>query len=317
MNRLAPIVRTVAAAVAVAALAVAGSSTSRAAVQAVATTTLVADLVAQVGGDRVAVEALMGPGVDPHLYKASARDVTRLSRADAVFYSGLFLEGRMEDVFKRLGGGRRVVVAVTADIPSASLLRPPGSENHPDPHVWGDPALWKIAARTVGRTLAERDPEGATHYRSRLEAAEKQFDALADWARRRLAGIPKSQRVLVTSHDAFAYFGRAFDFEVVGVQGISTVSEAGLADIAKVSDLVRARGLKAIFVESSVAPAAIDRIGQDSGARVGGELFSDALGTPGDVRTVDGESYDVGTYVGMMKQNVNTVARALGPEAPR
>ena len=288
-----------------------------AAVRAVATTTLVADLVVQVGGDRVQVESLMGPGVDPHLYKASARDVTRLSRADAVFYSGLFLEGRMEDIFKRLATSGRRVVSATADLPHEKLIQPNGSEGHPDPHVWGDPALWKIAARTISRAIAEHDPDGAAHYRSRLDETERRFDALAAWAKERLSRIPKPQRVLVTSHDAFNYFGRAFGFEVVGVQGISTVSEAGLADITKVADLVRTRGLPAIFVESSVSPAAIERIGRDSGAKVGGELFSDALGRPGDIRQVGGESYDVGTYVGMLKQNVNTIAEALAPAATR
>jgi len=288
-----------------------GVASARGAIPVVATTTLVADLVKQVGGDRVTVEALMGPGVDPHLYKASARDVTRLSRAEAVFYSGLFLEGRMEDLFKRLATSRRKVFAVTADIPHETLIQPPQSEGHADPHVWGDPALWKIAARTVSRGLCELDPVGTEGYQSRLQELEGQFDKLRAWAEARVSEIPKDQRVLITSHDAFNYFGRAFGFEVVGVQGISTASEAGLADITKVADLVRARKLKALFIESSVSPAAIERISRDSGARVGGELFSDALGQPGDIRKMGGESYDVGTYAGMLRHNVNTVVESL------
>lgn len=284
---------------------------SHAAIPVVATTTLVADLVTQVGGDRVAVEALMGPGVDPHLYKASARDVTRLSRAEAVFYSGLFLEGRMEDLFKRLANSRRKVFAVTGDIPKESLIQPHQSEGHADPHVWGDPSLWILAARTVARGLTELDPTGSTIYQTRLQELETRFESLRVWAQGRVAEIPKEQRVLITSHDAFNYFGRAFGFEVVGVQGISTASEAGLADITKVADLVRTRKLKAVFVESSVSPAAIERIGRDSGARVGGELFSDALGRPGDIRKIGADSYDVGTYIGMLKHNVNTVVEAL------
>jgi len=288
-----------------------GVASARGAIPVVSTTTLVADLVKQVGGDRVTVEALMGPGVDPHLYKASARDVTRLSRAEAVFYSGLFLEGRMEDLFKRLATSRRKVFAVTADIPHETLIQPPQSEGHADPHVWGDPALWKIAARTVSRGLCELDPVGTEGYQSRLQELEGQFDKLRAWAEARVSEIPKDQRVLITSHDAFNYFGRAFGFEVVGVQGISTASEAGLADITKVADLVRARKLKALFIESSVSPAAIERISRDSGARVGGELFSDALGQPGDIRKMGGESYDVGTYAGMLRHNVNTVVESL------
>ena len=288
-----------------------GVCSTHAAIPVVATTTLVADLVQQIGGDRVTVEALMGPGVDPHLYKASARDVTRLSRAEAVFYSGLFLEGRMEDLFKRLATSRRKVFAVTADIPHESLIQPSQGDDHADPHVWGDPALWKIAARTVARGLGEVDPGGTAGYQTRLQDLETRFDKLRAWAETRVAEIPKEQRVLITSHDAFNYFGRAFGFEVVGVQGISTASEAGLADITKVADLVRSRKLKALFIESSVSPAAIERISRDSGARVGGELFSDALGKPGDVRTVGDESYDVGTYTGMLRHNVNTVVESL------
>ncbi len=292
-------------------IGIATADRTRAAIPVVATTTLVADLVQEIGGDRVSVDALMGPGVDPHLYKASARDVTRLSRASGVFYSGLFLEGRMEDLFQRLATRKRKVFAVTADIPKESLIDPPRSEGHSDPHVWGDPALWKVAARTVARGLGELDPAGASDFQKRLKDIEARFDQLNAWAKARVDEIPKEQRVLITSHDAFSYFGRAFGLEVVAVQGISTASEAGLADITKLADLVRSRKLKAVFVESSVSPAAIERIGRDSGARVGGELFSDALGQAGDVRTNAGETYDVGTYAGMLKHNVNTVVESL------
>ncbi|MGE3311022.1 MAG: metal ABC transporter solute-binding protein, Zn/Mn family [Limisphaerales bacterium] len=292
-------------------VALAAAPQTPAAIPVVATTTLVADLVQEIGGDRIRVDALMGPGVDPHLYKASARDVTRLSRAEGVFYSGLFLEGRMEDLFQRLASGKRKVFAATADIPKSSLIAPPDSEGHPDPHVWGDPALWKIAARTVARGLAELDPAGAHAFQKRLKDLESRFDQLSAWAKARVEEIPPTQRVLITSHDAFSYFGRAFGLEVVGVQGISTASEAGLADITKLADLVRSRSLKAVFVESSVAPAAIERISRDSGARVGGELFSDALGRPGDIRGKGADSYDVGTYAGMLKHNINTVVEAL------
>jgi manganese/zinc/iron transport system substrate-binding protein len=280
-------------------------------IRALATTSIVADLVRTIGGDRVAVEALMGPGVDPHLYKASARDVTRLGRAEVLFYSGLLLEGRMEDIFQRLRSRGRKVHAVADAVPASELIRPPQFQSHPDPHVWGDPLLWKHAVNEVAHGLSQVDPGGADEYRRRAEAYQRELDQLHGWAKKRVSEIPESQRVLITSHDAFNYFGRAFGLEVVGVQGISTESQAGLADITQLVDLVRGRGLKAVFVESSVSPATIERISRDAGARIGGELFSDALGAPGDLRERGGERYDVGTYIGMLKHNVNTVVDAL------
>ena len=286
-------------------------STASAALSVVATTTVVADLLRDIGGDRIQVEALMGPGVDPHLYKASARDVTRLSRADAVFYSGLFLEGRMEDVFQNLAKSRRTVFAVTEDIPKDRLIQSADSSGHPDPHVWGDPSLWKIAAESVAKRLSQLDPAGTATFTARRIETVRSYEDLVAWGKKQIARIPETQRVLVTSHDAFNYFGRAFGFQVVGVQGISTVSEAGLADITKVADLVRLSKIKAVFVESSVAPAAIERISRDAGARIGGELFSDALGKPGDLRMGTGESFDVGTYVGMLRYNIHTIVEAL------
>ncbi|MCC7373660.1 MAG: zinc ABC transporter substrate-binding protein [Verrucomicrobiales bacterium] len=277
----------------------------------VATTTLVADLVREVGGERVEVAALMGAGVDPHLYKASAGDVARLGSARAVFYSGLFLEGKMEEVFKKLKARGVSVFAAAEAVPESERLRPANFEGHPDPHVWGDPRLWKLAAKSVADGLATLDAEGAAEYRSRAESYGARMDQIFAWGVKRAAEIPPKQRVLITSHDAFNYFGRAFGFEVVGVQGISTVTEAGLADMTKVVDLVKSRQLKAVFVESSVPPATIRRISQDTGAKVGGELFSDALGTPGEMHEAGGERYDVGTYLGMLRHNLNTVVEAL------
>ncbi|MCC6232619.1 MAG: zinc ABC transporter substrate-binding protein [Verrucomicrobiales bacterium] len=277
----------------------------------VATTTLVADLVRVVGGDRVQVQSLMGPGVDPHLYKASAGDMSALGSARVIFFTGLKLEGRMEDLLRRMGQRGRQVVAVADAIPSDQLLRKEGAEGHPDPHVWGDPRLWSLAITPVRDSLTAADPEGAAAYAARAAAYRTQLDTLHQWAASRIATIPKPQRVLITSHDAFAYFGRAYELDVVAVQGISTVAEAGLADITRVADLVKQRGVKAVFVESSVPPGTIQRISKDAGARVGGELFSDALGTPGEMHEAGGERYDVGTYLGMLKHNVNSVADAL------
>lgn len=280
-------------------------------VRVVATTTLVADLVRQLGGERVRVEALMGAGVDPHLYKASAGDVARLGRAQVVFYSGLHLEGRMQAVLEGLASRGRKVVAVSSGVPASELLRPDGFDAHPDPHIWGDPVLWKRAGELVVATLVEIDPRGAAEYRRRGEDFGSLLDGLLEWGRRRVHEVPEARRVLVTSHDAFRYFGRALGLEVVGVQGISTAAAAGLADVTKVVDLTRSRGLPAVFIESSVSPATMERISRDAGVQVGGELFSDALGRPGDIRESGGERYDVGTYAGMFKHNVNTVVNAL------
>jgi len=272
-----------------------------------ATTTLVADLVRSVGGDRVRVEALMGPGVDPHLYKPAAQDVRRLSRAEAIFYSGLHLEGRMTDVLENLRRRGRKVFAVAEAVPPDQRLADEEYAGAPDPHVWGDPALWALAAEAVARGLAEADPAHAATYTAAAARLREEFLRLREEGRAQVARIPEDRRVLITSHDAFRYFGRAFGLEVVGVQGISTTTEAGLADVTRIADLVKRRGVKALFVESSVPPATIERISKDSGARIGGELFSDALGTPGDLRVHGGRRHDVGTYVGMLGHNLATV----------
>lgn len=276
-----------------------------------ATTTMVADLVRQVGGNRVQVESLMGPGVDPHLYKATAGDVLKLQKAQVIFYGGLHLEGRMTDVFTRIARQGRKVYAVAELMPEDRLLHPEGTEGLEDPHVWFDPELWAHAVDVVIEGLTTVDAAGAEHYRTRGASTRAEILDTHAWAKERLAAIPPAKRVLVTSHDAFAYFGRAYDFRVVAIQGISTVTEAGLADVVAMIDFIKREQVPAIFVESSVPHATIERVSRDSGARVGGELFSDALGAPGDIHTANGESYDVGTWTGMFKFNVNTIAAAL------
>lgn len=273
----------------------------------VATISMVADLGRQVGGDRVEVTGLMGPGVDPHLYKATASDVQALQRADVILYNGLMLEGKMDELFRNLSRTRKHIYPVTAKIPEARLLKPAAFEGHPDPHVWFDVELWAIAAEAVVEALSAADPAGRAHYEARGAEVRQRFAALHAWAKAKAAELPEAQRVLVTSHDAYNYFGRAYGFQVVGLQGISTVTEAGLADMAKLVDFIKAKQLKAVFVESSVPPQAIERISKDSGARVGGELFSDAMGTPGQMEN----GYDLGTYEGMIKHNLTTIVEAL------
>ncbi|MES2572811.1 MAG: zinc ABC transporter substrate-binding protein [Verrucomicrobiota bacterium] len=279
--------------------------------QVVTTTTMVTDLVSHVGGNRVSITGLMGAGVDPHLYKPTAADVTRLQRAQVIFFSGLHLEGRMAELFERLGKGGKKVHAVTSSIPEARLLRPAEFEGQFDPHVWGDAELWALCIDSVVKGLSAADPAGKADFEQRGEAYKAELVKLHQWAIKRAGTLPEKQRILITSHDAFNYLGRAYGFKVVGVQGISTVTEAGLADIAKVVDFIKTNGIKAIFVESSVPRAAIERISKDSGAKIGGELFSDAMGAAGTKVTVQGETYDEGTYDGMLRHNINTVVEAL------
>jgi manganese/zinc/iron transport system substrate-binding protein len=276
----------------------------------VATTSMLADLVQTIAGDRVELHGLMGPGVDPHLYKATAADVAQLQQANLIIYNGLMLEGQMTELLGRLANGRRVV-AVGDSLPADRLLRPDGASGHPDPHIWGDAELWSYCIAPVAKALTELDPAGAADYAARADSYKAELLKLHAWARQRPASIPAAQRILVTSHDAFNYLGRAYGFQVIGVQGISTVAEAGLADIVKITDYIRKKQIKAIFVESSVPRATIDRISRDSGAKVGGELFSDATGTKGKMETINGETYDQGTMIGMLKHNVNTVVEAL------
>jgi manganese/zinc/iron transport system substrate-binding protein len=272
-----------------------------------ATTSMVADLVKQVGGDKVEVQSLMGPGVDPHLYKATATDITRLQNANVIFYSGLMLEGKMQEIFTKMSSAGKRVYAVTSGLAPASLLHPPGAAGHPDPHVWFDVPLWAQCADVVASGLGDAKPADRAYFEQRAAEVKKKLSELHQWAVQHISEIPKEQRILVTSHDAFSYFGRAYDFQVVGLQGISTVTESSLADMAQMVEFIRRNKVKAIFVESSVAPNTLRRISQDAGVRIGGELFSDAMGTPGQIEN----GYDLGTYEGMIKHNISTIVSAL------
>ncbi len=272
----------------------------------VATTGQVADLARQVGGEWVSVEALMGPGIDPHLYRASEGDVSKLSDADLILYNGLRLEGKMEDLLERLSE-RRPVVAVTDGIDPDVLRADPAAPEHPDPHVWFDPTLWTQATDRVAEALAELDPDHADVYRANAERYAGELAALDADAAEALAAIPAERRVLVTAHDAFGYFGDRYDVEVVGLQGISTESEAGIADVSRIANLIADRGVRAIFVETSVSPRTVEAVQaavRDRGGDVaiGGSLFSDALGEPGTAEE---------TYAGMFRHNVATIVEAL------
>lgn len=279
-------------------------------VRVVTTTNFVTDLVEQVGGDRVDVQGLMGAGVDPHLYKASAGDVGRIADADVVFYVGLHLEAKMGDVLEKTGQ-RRPVVAVGEAVDEEQLLDPPASlaaagAEH-DPHIWFDTDMWAQTPPVVAETLGKLDPEHADEYERRARAYVIRIHDTAFRLQRELDEIPRERRVLVTSHDAFRYFGRHFDVDVEAIQGISTVAEATTDDIDRVADLLADRGIRAVFVESSVPRKTIDAVveaAERKGAdvQVGGELFSDAAGDEGTAE---------GTYLGMLEHNVRELVKGL------
>lgn len=278
----------------------------------VTTCGMVTDIVRQVAGDRAKVTGLMGEGVDPHLYKPTRDDVAKLLQADVVFYSGLMLEGRMTDTFLKVARRGTPVFAVTELLDEKFLLEPEEFQGHTDPHVWMDVAGWMEAVKVVARSLGEVDPDHAALYGQNANRYIAQLARLDDYAKKTIASIPKERRVLITAHDAFNYFGRAYGIEVRGIQGISTESEAGVADINRLVDLLVERKIPAIFVESSVSDKNIRALiegckSRGHAVRIGGELFSDAMGRTG--------TYE-GTYPGMIDHNVTLIARALGGEAP-
>lgn len=277
-----------------------------------ATTTMVADLAESVAGDHAIVTGLMGPGVDPHLYKATASDINTLQSADLILYNGLHLEGRLADLLVKLARRGKQVYAVTESLPAAKLLEPEEFQGHYDPHVWFDPRLWAQCVDTVVEALSSVDSPNKSQYAEQGELVKSRYLEFYNWGKQYMSSLPPEQRYLVTSHDAYNYFGKAFDFQVIGVQGISTQSEAGLADIVQIVKFIKGKGIRAIFVESSVSPAAIQRISQDSGVSIGGELFSDAMGTKGHMgQARDGSRFDLGTYEGMVKGNISTITDAL------
>ncbi len=278
----------------------------------VTTCGMVTDIVREVAGTKAKVQGLMGEGVDPHLYKPTRDDVAKLLQADVVFYSGLMLEGRMTDTFLKVARKGTPVFAVTELLEEKFLLEPKEFAGHTDPHVWMDVSGWMDAVKVVARSLGEVDADNATYYQQNAERYRAQLAKLNEYAKQAMASIPKEHRVLITAHDAFNYFGRAYDLDVRGIQGISTESEAGVADINKLVDFIVARKIPAIFVESSVSDKNIKALVEGSqsrghAVRIGGQLFSDAMGKPG--------TYE-GTYVGMIDHNVTIIVGALGGQSP-
>jgi manganese/zinc/iron transport system substrate-binding protein len=275
-------------------------------IQIVATTGMVGDIAKNLGGERVQIKTLMGAGVDPHLYKPTPADVRALQSADMVFYNGLHLEGKMSDVLERVGE-KKTVVAVADDIPEAQLLLADVKTKTHDPHVWFDVSKWMLATEKARDSLIKFDPTNEKIYRDNATKYLAQLRELDSQTRREIATIPATRRVLVTAHDAFRYFGRAYKIEVEGLQGISTASEVSVRDVSRIVDLLTKRRIKAVFVESSVPKRTIEAVVQGCRARghevvIGGSLYSDAMGKDGTPE---------GSYIGMVRANVKTIVGAL------
>lgn len=273
----------------------------------VATTTMLADLSGIIGGNHVTVSGLMGPGIDPHLYQASAGDVTLMQNADVVVYNGLHLEGKMGEIFESLTDRGSTVICIEDGLKEDDLLSWESDTAIHDPHIWFDVSLWKDAAKTVADELSKADPAHTEDYTNNLEKYLAELDDLDTYIKDKVNEIPKEQRVLITAHDAFNYFGRAYGFEVKGLQGISTDAEAGTADVSSLANFITERKIKAIFIESSVPPKTIEALqaavkAQGFNVNIGGELYSDSLG---------GKDSGAETYILTVKANIDTIVKAL------
>ena len=269
------------------------------------TTTMLKDLIRTIGGDKVEVINLMGEGVDPHLYNASAGDVEKLANADVIIYGGLHLEGKMGDIFGKLENSGKNILDVGSTLDKNLLIFE--AENTPDPHVWFNTDLWLLEAEAVAAKLSDADPENKEYYMSNLESYKKEINDLTGYIVRRINEIPESKRVLITAHDAFGYFAEQFGLEVKSIQGISTDSEAGTKDISELADFIVKREIKAVFIESSVPRKTIESLQEAVKARgwevkIGGELYSDSLGD---------KEHDTDTYIKTVKKNVDVITEAL------
>nr|WP_139280608.1 zinc ABC transporter substrate-binding protein [Shimia gijangensis] len=277
----------------------------------VATTGMIADTARRIGGDFVQVKALMGPGIDPHSYRQTRSDIVAMTRADLVLWHGLYLEAQMQEFLHKLE--KRVPVrAVTETIPSGTLRVHPSYADKFDPHVWMVPEIWAHCALRIRDVMSEARPDMAEAFATNADTFLQELKGLQAYGKSALSTVPQEKRVLVTAHDAFGYFGREYGFEVLGIQGISTQSEAGLNRISELVNVLVERKIGAVFVESSVSDRSIRALGEGAAAQghnviIGGELFSDAMGADG--------TYE-GTYPGMIDHNVTVIANALGGQTP-
>lgn len=273
----------------------------------VTTTTMITDLVKNIGGDAITVTGLMGAGVDPHLYKASEGDVTKLVNADIIMYNGLHLEGKLVEVFEKMGTQKVKTIAIAESLDKNTLIGSDYFASNYDPHVWFSVKNWKLITNHVIQKLKEADPKNATTFETNGKVYTDKLSALENKLNTIITSLPKEKRILVTAHDAFSYFGKAYDFNVVGLQGLSTATEAGVQDVQKLAGFIIENEVKAIFVESSVPKRTIEALqaavkSKDHEVTIGGTLYSDALGNPGTVE---------GTYIGMFEYNVNTIVNSL------
>lgn len=276
----------------------------------VTTTGMIADIARNVGGEHVEVIALMGSGVDPHLYKASEGDVRRLQEADLIFYSGLHLEAQLGEVLEKMNDFGVRTVAVTDKIDRATLLANPQYPDQYDPHVWFDVTMWMKAVEQVQETLSEIDPAHKSEYEANAQTFLAQLEELHQYVLSQAGTVPPEKRVIITAHDAFSYFGRAYGFEVRGLQGISTEAQAGTADVQDLANFIVENQIPAIFVESSVPQRNVEAVqaavqAQGFDVQIGGSLFSDAMGSEGTPE---------GTYIGMVRHNIDTIVAALKGE---
>lgn len=273
----------------------------------VTTTTMITDLVKNIGGDSINVQGLMGSGVDPHLYKASEGDVSKLVNADVIFYNGLHLEGKLVEVFEKMGSKTKTPIALADELDKTTLIGSDYFASNYDPHVWFNIDYFKQFAEKVTQVLSEKNPENADIFQANKTKYLNQLNELQNTIKSVIETLPKEKRILVTAHDAFNYFGKAYDFEVVGLQGLSTATEAGVQDVQKLAAFIIEKQIKAIFVESSVPKRTIEALqaavkSKGHNVEIGGTLYSDALGNAGTVE---------GTYIGMFEYNVNTIVNAL------
>ncbi|WP_417866060.1 metal ABC transporter solute-binding protein, Zn/Mn family [Xanthomarina gelatinilytica] len=273
----------------------------------VTTTTMITDLVKNIGGDKINVQGLMGSGVDPHLFKASEGDVSKLANADIIFYGGLHLEGKLVEVFEKMSRQNIKTIAVSDALDKTTLIASELFPGNYDPHIWFNIDYWIQITQYVADQLSKTDPENKLFYETNAKNYIEKLEVLKKEITATIQTLPKEKRILVTAHDAFSYFGKAYDFEVVGLQGLSTATEAGVQDVQKLATFIIDKKVKAIFVESSVPKRTIEALqaavtskGHD--VSIGGTLYSDALGNAGSME---------GTYIGMFQYNVNTIVNAL------
>ncbi len=279
-----------------------------------ATTQHIADVVKNVAGDKVELTMLLGPGIDPHTYVATESDIRTIENADVILYNGHHLEAQLERIFDQMSkNDDKTVVALAEQLEETSLLSwEPASGLPTDPHVWNDVRLWKEVVAAASDTLADADPANAETYAANAQTYSAELDELHTYILDEIEKIPQEQRVLVSAHDAFGYYGRAYGLAVEAVQGISTETEASTADVQALADIVAERGVPAIFIETTISPRTIEAVKEAVRAEtgneiaIGGELYSDAMGTP---------VTEAGTYIGMMRHNTDTIVAALSKPA--